>query len=571
MRNLTVADRIRFAMNPANAVRRVVARIQMQEALNIEANSSTGVRQSETRWRGASRALRSMAGWRTTEGSGRTDLTRNERTVLATRSYDAYRNHLVGRAAITRVRTNVVGTGLQNYPDVNAAVLGISEDQAGELNETIASEWKLYYDNPLECDVEGVLDGSGLQSLALVSALCAGDCWALTPYKERLGGIYGLKVQLIDAARVSNPNNGVDTEALQDGVELTPEGQHTAIHIRNRHPSDKLLVTGGEKWERYAIHGPSGARRIFQIINDKDRIGMTRAAPFLAPILEPLQTLEQYSRAELMAAVVSALFTVFITKKAEVFDDKGNPVNAVAGATPKGAASDLALGNGLIVDLAPGEEATDTKPNRPNANYDAFFMSIVRQIGAALEIPVDELLLSYQSSYSAARAAMLQAWRFYSMRRWWLVQQFCQPHYCLWFDEAVARGRIPVTDYFDPKRRAAYHNAVWIGPARGAMQEMDEVQAATARVNGGFSTESIETSQITGENWNTIYVQRKREVLRRRKDGLELGPAPGQATAPGAGGGGNPAKPPSRDPPKPGAVPPNAPADDPADDPEDEG
>src|SRR6185436_4546495 len=109
----------------------------------------------------------------------------------------------------------------------------------------------------------------------------------------------------------------------------------------------------------------SGSRRVLQIWNDKDRIGATRGVSYLAPILEPLQQLEQYSRAELMAAVVSALFTVFITKPAEQLDNKGNPIPAFEGQTAKGASNDIALGNGLIVDLAPGEEAQTASPGRP--------------------------------------------------------------------------------------------------------------------------------------------------------------------------------------------------------------
>src|SRR5690606_308422 len=162
-----------------------------------------------------------------------------------------------------------------------------------------------------------------------------------------------------------------------------------------------------------------------------------------------------------------------------------------------------------------------------------FFMSIVGQIGASLEIPRDVLLMQYNTSYSAARAAMLEGWRMFQMRRWWLVQQFCQPHYQLWFDEAVARGRIPgITNYADPKRRAAYTQAVWIGPARGAMDEGQEATAAKTRIEAGLSNESIEVPQMTGEAWLTVYRQRLRERRRRERDGMVLGPAPGQAAEP---------------------------------------
>jgi lambda family phage portal protein len=515
----------------------MINRLRTDLLKDIQASTSITVPRSETRWRGASNTLRSMTGWQPLLASGRNDTPKFERDRLAARSADAHRNHLVARAVTNRLRTNVVGTGLVMNPDIDERALGLGEVEAEELRSTIASEWRMYFDNPAEIDMEASLDGAGLQSLAFVSSFLSGDCWALTPFKERPGRLYGLKVQLVDGARVSNENDQADTRTLHDGVEISLDGEPIAVHIRTQHPGDRQVGAEVPRWERREIFGSeTGARRVFQIWNDKERIGMTRGVPGLAPILEPLQTLEQYSRAELLAAVISSMFTVFIEKDLPTqLDERGNPIPIVAGTTEKGQAAGIELGAGAVMEMAPGEKAAFANPSRPNANYDPFFMSIVRQIGAALEIPVDELLLSYQSSYSAARAAMLQAWRYYSMRRWWLVQQFCQPLYELWFDEAVARGRIPVTDYNDPLRRAAYTRALWIGPARGAMDETQEARAAQTRIDAGLSNEAIEIPQMHGESRDSVYRQRKRELDQRKKDGTMLAPAPGQgAAAPGA-------------------------------------
>lgn len=554
MKKSTARSAARSSRRPPRAagsrtVAKAVDKLRLSVLEELQASASTiNQQRSETRWRGASQTLRSLAGWTPTLGSGRSDTTKPERDRLAARSYDAHRNHLVARAAITRMRTNVVGTGLMMNPAPDAQALGITEAQAEELSTQIASEWRLYFDNPLECDMEATNDGYALQGIAFVTALLGGDCWAPTPFKERPGCVYGLKVQLVDPARVSNQDNGPDTATLHDGVEISLDGEPIAIHIRNRHPGDRTVgVLDG--WVRREIFGQgTGRRRIFQIWNDKDRIGSTRGVPFLAPILEPLQQLEQYSRAELIAAVISSMFTVFIKKESTQVDDRGNPIPAILGQTVKGNASDITLGMGAVVDLAPGEEVQLADPTRPNAKYDPFFLSVVRQIGAALEIPMDELLLNYQASYSAARAAMLQAWRMYSMRRWWLVQQFCQPWYELWFDEAVARGRIQVTDYADPLRRAAYTQAIWIGPARGAMDENQEATAAKTRIEAGLSNESIEIPQMMGESRSSVYRQRRREIKERQADGTMLGPSPGQAAAPAGeparpGQPGDPAKP----------------------------
>jgi lambda family phage portal protein len=537
----TLLDRVISRISPEAGVKRTVAKLRAQglagldtsqaearDPFNVMPSGPSSFVRQDTRWRGASHGIRSMAAWITSIGSGRSDNSKYERDRMTARSFDAYRNHLIARAAVTRLRTNVVGTGIAAHPDVDADVLGMTEQEADEFNALVLREFTLYYDNPQEVDIESTLDGAGLQSLVLVTALLSGDCWALTPFLETTGGLYGLKIQLVDPARVSNVNNQPDTLTLQDGVEISTVGVPIAIHIARRHPADKSFGVP-DVWDRREIFSPTGARRVLQVWNDKDRIGTTRGVPYLAPILEPLQTLEQYSRAELIAAVISAMFTVFITKDLNRVDAQGNPLPFVEGETVKGEPSGIALGNGAVLDLAPGEDAKFANPTRPNANYDPFFMSIVRQIGAALELPVDELLLNYQQSYSAARAAMLQAYRMYTMRRWWLVQQFCAPHYRLWFDEAVARGRIKVTGYDDPVRRAAYQKAMWIGPAKGAMDENQEAQAALARINAGVSNETIETAAMTGEDWLSVYKQRRREVKQRQTDGMVQGPAPGQA------------------------------------------
>src|SRR5690606_22339502 len=118
-------------------------------------------------------------------------------------------------------------------------------------------------------------------------------------------------------------------------------------------------------------------------------------------------------------AVISAMFTVFLKKGSE-FNQSNLPMAALGNEQPEGLAQELPpveLGEGAVVDLAPGEEPITANPARPNAQFDPFFMAVAKEIGAALEMPVEELLLYYSSSYSAARAAMLQAWRMYNLRR----------------------------------------------------------------------------------------------------------------------------------------------------------
>ena len=476
-----------------------------------------------TRWRGASRVLRSMQSWLTSIGSPTSDLPSAELRVLRSRSRDAHRNHLLGRAPIARSRTNIVGTGLICRPNVDHKTLDLTEDEAEVLNELLLAHFERWAEDSFECDLEATFDFYGLQGLTLVSAMLSGDVFVLTPERARTGGITELKLQLIEADRVSNPYDRPDTPNCIDGIEIN-DSMPVGCWVRDTHPGDRNWVAP-PKWTYYPFFGQeTGRRRVLHIWNEKDRPGQMRGAPYLAPILEPLKLLERFSNAELMAAVVSAMLTVFIQKDGEKYDagEDGEEKEAL----PVNSDGNIELGNAAVVDLAVGETANMVNPLRPNSNFDPFFMAMTKQFGAALELPHDEILLVYEKSYSAARAAMLQAWRFYSMRRWFLVQQFCQPVYSLVIDEAVAAGRLSLPGYGNPIRRRAYTRAMWIGPARGAMDELKEAKAARERIDGGLSNEAIESAAMTGEDWNSIYAQRMREIKRRRADGTYSEPKP---------------------------------------------
>lgn len=476
----------------------------------------------ETRYRGASRVLRSMVSWMPGLRSPAADLPLGERETLIARSRDAMRNHLLARAAVMRLRTSVVGTGLVCYAQVDAKGLGITAEQGAEYDCQLNRIWELYALDARECDAEATLNHYQMQALVLISALINGDVFVATPYIERTGALFGTRLQVFEADRVSNPNDAQDTDTMVDGVEFDQHGAPVRYHVASDYKVGRTFASITRKWHALDAFGKeTGRRRTLHIMNEKERPGQKRGAPFLAPVLEPLQKLERYSSAELMGAVLSAFFTVFIEKN-EHYEESLTPMSMMGSEVPddEGHSENISLGEGAIVDLGKGEVAKTVNPARASAQFDPYFTAFVTQIGAALEIPKEELMLHYDSSYSAARAAMLQAWRFYSQRRWWLVSDFCQPTRALVIDEAVARGMISLPGYNDPAKRRAYLNALWIGPARGAIDELKEANAAGKRIDIGVSNEAMEAAAMSGEPWADIYAQRLIEINQRKADGI---------------------------------------------------
>jgi lambda family phage portal protein len=322
------------------------------------------------------------------------------------------------------------------------------------------------------------------------------------------GDAFGLKLQIIEGDRLSNPNYKCDSATLSGGVELDSAGAPVRYHILTAHPGD--VGTGFKRdWTPYDAFTDDGRRRVLHLYR-KLRPGQHRGVPYLSPVIETLKQLGRYTDAEVMAAVVSGMFTVFIKTEPGLGLDMSKLLDA-DGKTASGD-GDIGLGYGAMVDLKPGESIEDANPGRPNQAFDPFVMALCRQIGMALELPYEVLVKHFTASYSAARAALLEAWGFYRSRRAWLVRQLCHPVYEAWMWEAVARGYLYAPGFTsDPLIRQAYLQAEWIGPTQGQIDPVKEVQAAHERLGLKLTTRSEECMALVGNDWEAKVPQIKRE------------------------------------------------------------
>lgn len=334
---------------------------------------------------------------------------------------------------------------------------------------------------------------------------------------------YDLRVNLIEADRLRNPP-GEFSPRIVGGVETNSAGEVVAYHISTNHPLSGQYTEA--KWTRVEAYGAKTGRRNVLHIMNRERIGQRRGVPFLAPVIEALKQLGRYTEAELVAAVVSGMFTVFIEKDAA---DDGPPVGEMVDPAQQVDADDetsLELGNAAVMDLNPGEHIKEANPGRPNTAFDGFVTSICRQIGAALEIPYEVLVKMFNSSYSAARAALQDFWKTVKMYRSWLANDFCQPIFEEWLAEAVAKGRISAPGFFtDPMIRKAYSGAEWYGPAQNSLNPVQDADAATRRVEQGFSTREREAVEMTGTDFfrNAKQLKQEQKAL-QEVNGIE-GPA----------------------------------------------
>ena len=495
---MNLIDRAINAISPEKALKREVARKKLSLV-----NSGYGNY-------GANASKKAVIGWTHGGVSHREDIEEHIST-LRQRSRDLYcGGSTLATGAIKRLRTNAVGTGLHLKSTINEEILGISSEEARKLEETIEREFA-HWANSTNCDIERIDNFYQLQQLALLNALLSGDSFALMTTTKRTGSIYDLRIELVEADRVSTPDNETINPLFCEGVEKNANGEVVAYHISKFHPLS-FQDREPREWVRVKAFGEkTGRRNVIHVMN-RERIGQVRGVPFLSPVIETIKQLGRYTEAEVLAAVINGLFTVFIEKESASDDvpfGEAVPEDMQVDSEDEGS---IELAPGAVIDLGEGEKANMVNPGRPNPNFDPFVMAIIKQIGAALEIPYELLIMAFSNNYSASRAAILEFFKVIKMYRAWFVTDFCQPIYEEWLCEAVAKGRINAPGFFnDPIIKDAYCSAEWNGPSAGQLDPKKEVEAAELRVQGGFSTRERETTELTGTDFYKNIKQRKRE------------------------------------------------------------
>lgn len=531
MAKMNLLDRAITAVSPVQGLKRVAAR----RALEVT-NSGYGNY-------GANVTKKSMLGWFYHGGSAKEDIEDNI-DVLRQRSRDAYMGIPTASAALKTLCTNVVAGGLIPSPQIDAEVLGLTREQAEELQGKIMREFALWADTP-ECDADGVGNFYKLQQLAYMGFLMNGDSFALLPFRERPGSTYATKVQIIEADRICSPDGydrlmpdnvrGHHVHSIVQGVETDEGGTVVAYWICNRHPHSSLALQSGElNWTRVEACGAAGRHNVLHVMT-RERAGQRRGVPILAPVLETLKQLGRYTQAEIDAAVISAYFTVLV-KPASV--QNGPPIGQYVPPDMQVDSADpgsIEMGQGTILSLNPGDDVAFADPTHPNTAYNAFFDAMIKEIGSGMEIPPEVMEKQFTQNFSAARGALNEFWRVCDVRRDDFVDSFCQPIYEQFLAEAVARGRINAPGFFgDPAIRKAYCACVWPGPARTSLNPIQEVSAALKRVEAGFSTAQRETAEMTGGDYMRNMEQRMMEAekMRQLREILEPTRPPTQALKP---------------------------------------
>lgn len=482
----------------------------------------------DTAHRGASRTDPAMVSWTPPTLSADAAIL-PELSDLTDRDADLKRNHGIVAGDAQTMVDNVVGAqGLRLNAAPGYEALGWTADQAHQWSRQVEREFRLWAENS-DCDLERTLVFAGLTELGFRSAMRS-DLLCLPHYKQNRGARYALCLQMVSPDRLSNPEHKPNSSNLRGGVELVGL-EPRAYHIRTAHPGDAVLpgawAASPGKWKRIPARTPWGRRRVIHAFH-KTEVGQHRGVPITTAVMGHLRMLDKFESTELQSSIVTAMIALIVESSMDQEDFESflgvdNAEEEAQAFMQSLQAPRAPLRPGMVYPLRPGESAKSHMPNRPGGAFAPFVEAMYRRIAAGLNIPYELLLKDFtKTNYSSARAALLEAWRFFMGRRAWLAAYWCQPVYELWMEEAAYKGTIGITPAEFYANKQALTAAQWLGPGKGWVDPVKEAQGAALRDAKGYSNLGIECAE-QGIDWERNLEQKAQIIKRIREIEAEYG------------------------------------------------
>ncbi len=543
-------DKAIAAVAPVTGLKRMAARAALQKSTALTSPVEPGGRIAGAGgFRGGQSDRRATRGWRTKARSANADAAK--RGTLIARSRDAAMNLPLATAAIERQVTYTVGTGMMAIPQLDAERLGISEVEAAAMSAQIMRDYDRYMSS-LDPDAERSATGYEQQEIVLRGMLESGDILGIRVMPkptEQHGRVHQMAWKLIEGDRIVSPTGHIEGTPYEGGavvvhgVELDGYGAAKAYHVLKKAPNAGVLSRTANDTVLIPAWGKNTPLPTSVLLMRKKRAEQARGIPVLAPVLETLKQISDLGEAELFAAVMGAMLAIVYKSpgaaalpeadygNGEIVQSEGPPPETLTGQHR----GEYQLESGTVLELDTDCEVDVKTPGRPNPAYDPFFMSLAKQLGAALEMPAEVILLSFESSYTASKAALENFYMLVKRTQAWLSNHWCDPHYLCWLWEQVAKGRYKMPGFLDNSElRALWSDVRHQGDGKISLNPQQEAKAFEIYQANGWATGEQITAMLFGGDYDANVRKRIGEHQRWVDGGLPVPNAKGGGSAPAA-------------------------------------
>ena len=432
--------------------------------------------------------LPETAGWRPLPRFGGGE-TQGERDTILGRVRDLDQNNAWINGGLDRRVESVIGGSIRLSAQPEITVVGRDYKWRMTWTGDVQSRFKVWaHDIDRRCDARQRLTFGAMAKLAYLGYIRDGECAA--ELRDDYRGLTNpTNVLLIEPERISHPENLGEAEGptLRNGIRFDQNGAAIGYYIRSNHPADYVSSSVKYRWDFIPSRGPTGRTKFLHIFSPR-LAEQTRGISRLAEAMVPAKMLDRVDRAEVQAALKSAILSFFIKSPGTVTDlenalapDDTLDANAwVHDYLDYRTTSPVKVDGAQITHLLPDEDIVTPDRTSPNSNYPQFAKFVLQKIASSLGISYPQLSQDWAGiNYSSARALLNELWRSFLEDRHFFTQQFCTPIYAAWLEMEVANGTVkvpggPVNFY---KNKTAITMAEWIGPGRGSVDPLKEANA----------------------------------------------------------------------------------------------
>ena len=328
-----------------------------------------------------------------------------------------------------------------------------------------------------------------------------------------------MTIQLIRAEDVRTPSGSRITQGNTEefGIEYNAKGIAVAYHIYDhlKNHTIRVLKKGPRSGRIFVNHVKLGSNR--------------RGVGIIAPMVTELMKLGDYEVLELQAAIVNALYAVWVetpegeegvpTVNKGIGDESMSPTTVTAESWLQDRKEIDYTQGGLQVDALPGGykiNSHDTK--RPNVNFGNFMDQVKKNLASSINMPISVIDKQFQNNYSASRGELILAW--YEIDKYRFNQGMTNDLvYRMWIWGEIQNGKILAPGFFDDEEiQDAWVNAKWVGNQRPDIDPLRSVKANTEEQDRAYKT----GKQITTERGGGDYDENLERVKEEKKKISEI-------------------------------------------------
>jgi lambda family phage portal protein len=459
-----------------------------------------------------------------------------EKRILDARARDLSRNDAYIAGGGTLHKDSVVGhMYLLNSKPMNN-VLGRSDEWAEKFQQEVEEKFMLWAESPHKW-----VDAARQNDLTAMIRLCVGvytfggEVLATAEWLSQNRREYATAIQMVDADRLQTPWEFANDPRVRGGIRHDAYGAPVSAYIRTRHPTDfGVFAVPMNDFKQVGFNKPWGRKQVIHI-REQMRVDQTRAVSDITAGLREMAIIRKFRDVTLQNAVVNATYAASIESElpsdvvyqqmggGNISDAVQQYASAYLSAVNEyvGSAKNMRIDGVKVPHLFPGTKLNMTPAGTPGGVGQDFEQSLLRYVAASLNVSYEELSRDFtKTTYSSARAAMLQTWRFMQSRKKTVADEMANTVFRLWLEEAINNDRLETfraseaailyTNGHQNMMFDALSKADWIGASRGQIDELKETQAAVLRIKYGLSTHEDELAKL-GKDWRKVFAQKERE------------------------------------------------------------